>query len=207
MRLAVGLGNPGPGYAATRHNAGFMVLDCLARQEGLIFESAASLERYAGCRELSFARSRASRYLLAKPLAFMNRSGDVVASLAQWARLAPGAILVVYDDIDLPLGRLRIRPHGGTGGHRGVASIVEQLGTDQFPRLRVGIGPPTTDAARFVLERFEPTEQPVLAVVLEEASAALRDWLLSGDIDRCMTRFHSRWNQGLIGPHAGETTA
>jgi PTH1 family peptidyl-tRNA hydrolase len=202
----VGLGNPGPGYEATRHNAGFLVLDFLALQEGLIFESAASLECYAG-RELCWARSKVSPYLLAKPLAFMNRSGDVVAPLARWAGLDPAAILVVYDDIDLPLGRLRIRPHGGTGGHRGVESIVEQLGTDRFPRLRVGIGPPTTDAARFVLERFEPSEQPILEAVVEEASAAVLDWLLSGDIDRCMTRFHSRWNQGPIGPHAGETSA
>jgi PTH1 family peptidyl-tRNA hydrolase len=110
--------------------------------------------------------------------------------------IEPALCLVVYDDFDLALGTLRIRPYGGPGTHNGMRSIVNALGTDRFPRLRVGIGSARTDAARHVLERFTPDERTEIEISVAEATEAIEDWLASGDIERCMTRFHSRWNQG-----------
>jgi PTH1 family peptidyl-tRNA hydrolase len=100
------------------------------------------------------------------------------------------------DDLDLPLASLRIRPHGGSGGHNGLKSIVSSLGTDRFPRLRVGIGRSRTDAARHVLDRFALEEREVIDRAVAEAAEAVFTWLREGDIEACMTRFHSRWNQG-----------
>jgi PTH1 family peptidyl-tRNA hydrolase len=205
--LVVGLGNPGPQHESTRHNAGFRVVDRVALREGAIFQSACELEAYGGPREFDFAHvpSRASQdsrgtwsggALLIKPRTFMNLSGAAVEPLISWLALDPARLLVVYDDLDLPLGRLRIRPHGGPGSHNGMRSIVECLATDQFPRLRVGIGPARTDAARHVLEGFTDDEEKAIEVAVEEAADAIRFWLSTRDLDACMTRFHSRWNQG-----------
>lgn len=193
MRLVVGLGNPGPEYVATRHNVGFDVVDHLARREGLLFESASALEGHHGPAEFTFARSFHPEGLLVKPLGFMNRSGGVVASLARWAGVTPAEVLVVVDDLDLPTARLRLRPHGGSGGHNGLKSIIESLGTDRFPRLRVGVGRPPTDAARYVLARFPDSEREAIDAALAEGAEAAFAWLSSGDIEACMTRFHSRW--------------
>ena len=131
-----------------------------------------------------------------KPATFMNRSGDVVSPLLAWAGAAPEQCLVVVDDLDLPLAKLRIRPHGGSGGHNGLKSILSSLGTDRFPRLRVGVGRAQTDAARHVLARFADEERPLIDRALAEAAEAIFTWLRDGDIEACMTRFHSRWNQG-----------
>lgn len=217
-RIVVGLGNPGPEYEWTRHNVGFHVLDHLALHEGLLFQTARHLEtalevnasdasseaskitesavaKYGGPRKFRFARHFDYDALLVKPETFMNRSGDVVGALARWAQVPPERILVVYDDLDLDSGRLRLRPHGGSGGQKGMRSIADSLGSDRFPRLRVGIGRPRTDAARHVLERFTDKERVEIEISIAEASEALLDWLETGDIEGCMTRFHSRWNQ------------
>lgn len=221
--IIVGLGNPGSEYAGTRHNVGFEVLDRLATHEGLIFESPRSLDGYTGPKGFSVARSFEPDAIFVKPETFMNRSGDVVAPLVRWANpvapvdpvapvedgedpraaLGPGGLeraasklLVVYDDFDLPMGKLRLRPHGGAGGQNGMRSIIERLGTQAFPRLRVGIGSPGTDAARHVLSRFDPKERVEIDISVAEATDAILDWLRTGDIEGCMTRFHSRWNQG-----------
>lgn len=191
--LVVGLGNPGPEYDWTRHNVGFHVLDRLASDEKLIFQSARKLDGYAGPNSFTFARSTRFDALYVKPSTYMNRSGDVVALLYTAFALAPGSIFVVYDDLDLSLGKLRIRPHGGAGTHNGMRSIVNSLGTDRFPRLRVGIGPARTDAARHVLERFTEDEQPEIEISVAESAEALQAWLESGDLESVMTRFHSRW--------------
>lgn len=126
----------------------------------------------------------------------MNRSGEVVLALVRWLALDPADLFVVYDDFDLPLGQLRIRPHGGSGTHNGMRSIVECLATNRFPRLRVGIGPARTDAARHVLEPFTGKERVEIEISVAEAAEAVLDWLATGDLQGCMTRFHSRWNQG-----------
>jgi PTH1 family peptidyl-tRNA hydrolase len=196
VRLVFGLGNPGREYEATRHNVGFQVLDHLARREGLLFEPASSLERYDGPRTLTCARLHQPDALLVKPETFMNRSGDVVAPLLAWAGAGSEQCLVVVDDLDLPLAKLRIRSQGGSGGHSGLKSIISSLGTERFPRLRVGIGRSQTDAARHVLARFADEEREAIDRAVAEAAEAIFDWLRAGDIDACMTRFHSRWNQG-----------
>ena len=193
-RIVCGLGNPGPDYAGTRHNVGFAVLDHLARREGLLFESPAVLEGFTGPRQFVCARVRDA--LCVKPLTFMNRSGVVLAPIVRWAGVEPADVLVVYDDLDLPFSALRIRPHGGPGGHNGVRSILEHLGTERFPRLRVGIGNPRTDAARHVLDRFTPAEEEDIAISVAEAADAILAWLECGDIELVMTRFHSRWKEG-----------
>jgi PTH1 family peptidyl-tRNA hydrolase len=157
---------------------------------------------------------------LVMPLTYMNLSGDAVLPLARFLGvvapkaaadtqkdgevLSPGIpipevrhlpILVVYDDMDLDVGRLRIRPHGGAGGQKGMRSIIERLGTDRFPRLRVGIGRAGTDAARHVLSGFPPKERTEIDVSIVEAAEAITAWLTDGDLEGVMTRFHSRWNQ------------
>ena len=199
-KLVVGLGNPGPEYEWTRHNVGFLVLDRLAAKRGSLFHAGRKLAGHAGTKAFQWARIAPGETLgpalLVKPETYMNRSGLVVASVSATSGAAPERILVVYDDLDLPLGKLRIRPHGGPGTHNGMRSIVECLGTDRFPRLRVGIGSPRTDAARHVLSEFDEGERPEIEISIVEAVEAIEDWLATGDIEGCMTRFHSRWNQG-----------
>ncbi len=194
QKMVFGLGNPGPEYEGTRHNVGFEVLDRLALHEGLLFESPRSLPGYSRSSPFLWARSHDPSALLVKPTTFMNRSGEVASSLLAWAGIDPADLFVVYDDLDLPLGNLRLRPFGSSGGHRGVSSIIESLSTDRFPRLRIGIGRPTTDAARHVLSRFTERERAEIDVSTAEAVDAILFWLRTGDIEGCMTRFHSRWN-------------
>ena len=196
MKLVVGLGNPGPEYEWTPHNLGFHVVERLARQAGVLFEPAARLEGWTGRLDFEAARHRARDALLVKPLGWMNRSGRVVAPLVAWCGAPPEQLMVVYDDIDLEPGVLRIRPAGGAGGHRGVQSIVDELGTDRFPRLRVGVGRPRTDAARHVLEMLSSAERTEAEITVAEAAEALAWWLAEDDLERCMTRFHSRWKEG-----------
>lgn len=196
MRFVVGLGNPGLEYEHTRHNVGFDVVDFLARREGLLFEPAHSLERFDGPTAFACARSFEPDALLVKPLTFMNRSGEVLPALLTWAGATPADLLIVVDDLDLEPARLRLRPGGRAGGHNGLQSILDTLGTDRVPRLRVGIGRPRTDAARYVLERFAPEEREALDRAVAEAADAAFAWLRSGDLDRLMSRFHSRWKEG-----------
>lgn len=196
MRFVFGLGNPGREYEHTRHNVGFDVLDFLARREGLLFEPSRSLERYSGPSAFLYARLFEPDALLVKPETFMNRSGTVVSPLLEWAGAGPERCLVVVDDLDLPPAKLRIRPRGSSGGHNGLESILSSLGSDRFPRLRVGIGRSRTDAARHVLSRFTDGEREAIDRSVAEAAEAVLAWLHTGDIEACMTRFHSRWNQG-----------
>jgi PTH1 family peptidyl-tRNA hydrolase len=194
VKLVVGLGNPGPEYEWTRHNVGFHVVERLAAMEQAIFEPARRLPGYTGPARFEFARSTRFDALYAKPLTWMNLSGQAVAALARTLALDPGSLLVVYDDLDLPLGKLRIRPFGGPGTHNGMRSIVAYLGSDRFPRLRVGIGQSRTDAARHVLERFSEDELPEAEISVAEAADAIRAWLAGETLEDVMTRFHSRWN-------------
>jgi PTH1 family peptidyl-tRNA hydrolase len=221
VKLVVGLGNPGPEYEWTRHNVGFHAVDAVAKRAKTIFEAGRGLEGWRGRSDFEFApvrwppaqRDGPPTALLVKPLGFMNRSGDVVAPLLLHLGLTPAELLVVTDDLDLPLGVKRIRPHGSAGTHNGLRSIVNRLAAafpappqearpsgpppgGRFPRLRIGIGAAGTDAARHVLERFSGPEQVEIEIAVAEAADALLDWLQTGDIDGCMTRYHSRWNRG-----------
>lgn len=200
-RLVVGLGNPGPDYEWTRHNVGFHVLDRLALHEGTLFQHAGEragtgLEGYGGPPAFRFAECLDPDGLLLKPETFMNRSGEVVEAVAGFLGTPPESILVVTDDMDLDPGMLRLRPFGGAGGHNGMRSIIERLGSDRFCRLRIGIGRSATDAVRHVLDRIPERERVEYEISFAEASEAVLDWLLEGDIERCMSRFHSRWKSG-----------
>ncbi len=168
VKLIAGLGNPGPKYRDTRHNVGFAVIDELARREAVVFEAAPT--------DALLARARAlgGGTLLAKPLKFMNHSGYPVAELARYFRIALPDLLVVVDDADLPLGRLRARARGSAGGHNGLRSIIEQLGTTEFARLRIGVGrgDDRRDLAAHVLSRFEAEEQAVVEAAIARAADA-----------------------------------
>jgi PTH1 family peptidyl-tRNA hydrolase len=175
--LVVGLGNPGDEYAAHRHNVGFHVVDALARAHGLAF----SRDKRARAR-VAQGRIAQRPVILAKPQTFMNSSGQAVRRLSRSHDIPPGSILVVYDDLDLPLGRLRLRPDGGSGGHLGMQSIVDALGTQAFSRLRVGIDSPpgSMDPADYVLHPFDQEQKPVAVEAVTRAVAAIELWLAAG---------------------------
>jgi len=170
MWLIVGLGNPGEKYARTRHNIGFDGLDALAKRHGLEFRGKRANSLIA---EGSIGGQRVA---LAKPQTFMNLSGQAVTALRSWYKLdAAKELLVVYDDMDLPFGKLRLRERGSAGTHNGMRSIVGQLGGSEFPRLRVGIGqaPGKMDAAAYVLSRFSKAEEAELHFLLDTLSDAV----------------------------------
>ena len=183
--LIIGLGNPGRSYRGNRHNVGFRILDALA--EGLQVR----FTRAQANALVTDARLDGVRLILAKPQTFMNHAGRSVSSLARFFRLPPERILAVHDDLDLPLGALRLRPGGGSGGHRGLGSIAEHLGLAEFPRLRFGIGRPPgiMDPAEFVLRDFDPQEEDIVDAGVERAVACIRTFALSG-IQAAMTQFN-----------------
>ncbi len=174
MKLIVGLGNPGPKYHGTRHNVGFAVVDELARRAGVRFESSPEDALVAKIRE-------AEPVLLAKPLTFMNASGEAVGGLARYFRIDVGDLLVIVDDVNLPLGRLRARSSGSAGGHNGLKSIIAHLG-DQFPRLRVGVGRGDLrrDMADHVLTRFEKDEAADVERMTTRAADAAEMFVTAG---------------------------
>lgn len=184
--LVIGLGNPGAEYAAYRHNIGFWVVEAVARAHGLDFSRKKSLKA-----DVADGQIDGRPLLVAKPRTFMNLSGRAVGRLQRTFKVPPSRILVVYDDLDLPLGRLRLRPEGGSGGHRGMRSIIDSLGTPGFPRLRVGIDRPPgrMDPADYVLQPFAAQDRDLLAEVVERAVEAIDCWLAEG-IVTAMDRFN-----------------
>jgi PTH1 family peptidyl-tRNA hydrolase len=192
LKLVVGLGNPGPRYARTRHNVGWRVLERFAAGHGLRLDRDAFGGRF-GRGSLRCAE-RALDVGLLEPQEFMNRSGDAVAeALAELPVEDPAAdLLVIFDDVDLPFGRLRLRPGGGAGGHRGLSHVIERLGRNDFPRLRFGVGRPAgaPDTADWVLESFAPDEEALLPALLERAAGAATDALCDG-----VAAAMNRWNR------------
>ncbi len=185
--IVVGLGNPGKYYALSRHNAGFMVVQRLFRRWGFSRWQKKFLSRMSRGQ-----RGEETVYLLL-PQTFMNRSGEAVL-LAQKSLQCPlERLVVVYDDLDLPLGSIRVRREGGPGTHRGMQSIVEALGSESFPRVRVGIGPlpEGADAASFVLESFTAEERALVEPAIEDACQAI-EMTLEGAIDRAMNTFNRK---------------
>jgi len=172
VRLVVGLGNPGRQYEGTRHNVGFMVLDELARRHGVEFAA-------DGRRQGEIARVPGRPWAMVKPMTFMNLSGRCASGFAHFFKIPSVQVLVVYDDVDLPLGSLRLREGGSAGGHNGLASIIEHFGTDKIPRLRVGIGeeggtrPKGDDMVGHVLSNFREEERKGLRDLLDRAAAAV----------------------------------
>ncbi len=170
-KIVVGLGNPGDGYASTRHNVGFQVVSRLAKRAGLEFGAKAADSRIAE------GMLGGQRVAIARPQTFMNDSGRAVGKLLERYRLEPADLLVVYDDVDLPLGRVRIRPRGGAGTHNGMRSIVSELG-EAFPRIRCGVGPADpraempSDLAAYVLEPFRADEREMADAMIARAAEA-----------------------------------
>lgn len=199
--MIVGLGNPGPRYARNRHNIGFQVLDLLARRREVSFSRSKFNALYgegwiARPRDLKSATtacdaSLRQKVLLARPLTFMNRSGSAVAPMARYFAIEPQDIFVIYDELDLPSGKLRLRPFGGAGGHNGMKSLIQHLGTDCFPRVRVGIGRPPApmDPAAFVLQNFSDEEESEFGPLRPRIADAIECWLFQG-IDNAMNRFN-----------------
>lgn len=186
-RLIVGLGNPGPEYAATPHNLGFWTVDRLAERAG-IRVTRPEAKAYVG-----LGRVAGVPVALAKPQTFMNASGMAVRELLARYELQPAAMIVVFDDVALPWGMLRIRPRGSAGGHNGVESVIGAAGTDGFPRVRIGIAPehPVGDLADYVLRPMSRSRQQEAAELAENAAAAV-ELILAEGVERAMSRFNRR---------------
>jgi peptidyl-tRNA hydrolase, PTH1 family len=166
IRLVVGLGNPGAEYERTRHNVGFNVVDSLASEWGLTWQHSKSWHALW---------AKGEHAILVKPASYMNRSGEPLSAVANFYKIEPAEILVVLDDLALELGRLRLRPEGGTGGHNGLESIIVQLGTEAIPRLRVGIGAaPREGSVDYVLGRFFDEERPIVEKAIGRAADAVK---------------------------------
>ncbi|MBC7329440.1 aminoacyl-tRNA hydrolase [bacterium] len=181
MKIVFGLGNPGRLYQKTRHNVGFMVVSRLARKMGLKFE-----KKYCSSRV-----AEGEAIVLAKPYTYVNLSGKAAKALLQRFSLSPQDMLVICDDVALPLGRIRIRRKGSDGGHNGLRSIIKELGTEDFPRLRVGIGREgIKDLVEYVLGEFEKEEMKILEKVLDVAVDAV-ECILKEGIEEAMNKYNS----------------
>jgi peptidyl-tRNA hydrolase, PTH1 family len=187
LKLIVGLGNPGRKYEGTRHNVGFDVVDRLAKEHHADWESAPR-----GIEAL-VARWRAAEVVLAKPLTFMNLSGGAIVGLLQFYKVELGDLLVVVDDVNLELGRLRTRANGSAGGHNGLKSAIEQLGTEEFARMRIGVGrgDAQRDLADHVLARFDRDERENVEATVARAAEAVELFVAEG-IGQVMNRFNRK---------------
>lgn len=185
MFLVTGLGNPGTQYSLNRHNAGYMLLDRLAEQAGAKFER--QLKRSVSCS----IDCCGNETMLAKPLTYMNRSGGAVLELLDRFPVPLDCLLVVYDEVALPLGKMRLRRSGSAGGHRGMQSILDILGTEDLPRLRIGVGldEPPEDYPDFVLSNFSRADLTVLDSVLDRGCEAVNSWVCEG-IEKSMAKFN-----------------
>ncbi|HMQ22736.1 MAG TPA: aminoacyl-tRNA hydrolase [Planctomycetota bacterium] len=198
-RLVVGLGNPGPDYAGTRHNVGFEVLESLAATLGL------RLSRQERTRGLGPVKAKVAEYrsdqggdavYLVEPWTYMNLSGEAVAAYARFFGIRPDSIFVIYDDLHLPLGRIRIRPGGSPGGHNGIKSLTACLGSEGYPRLRMGIAVTGFDASDmadpdFVLGRFSVEERLLLDKAIPHAVQAVRAWIDDRPLDEIMAHYNA----------------
>lgn len=177
MKLVAGLGNPGRTYEGTRHNVGFDVLDLLATRHGLSFQPSARAQA-----DEARWRSGDDVALLVKPLTFMNLSGEAVAALGRYYRIPVADVLIVCDDVNLPIGRLRARAGGSEGGHNGLRSVAAHLGTTDYARLRIGVGRGDTrrDLAGHVLARFDKSEQTGIDEAVARSADAVELWIAEG---------------------------
>jgi PTH1 family peptidyl-tRNA hydrolase len=188
MKLVVGLGNIGTQYTNTRHNIGFEVAGELARRNNVHFH----VGKFKG--EEAELRLEGQRILLLKPHTLMNLSGDAVVAAMRFYKLLPAQLLIICDDINLPLGKLRIRAQGSDGGHNGLWHVIHRLGTPAFPRLRIGVGekPAQMELVDYVLSRFLASERPVINAARDHAAMAAESWIIDG-IEATM----NRWNADL----------
>ena len=186
MGCIIGLGNPGPKYAETRHNVGFRVIDLLAARHQFPTPQR-MLQAIVGKGKI-----KSSQLLLAKPMTFMNESGRAVSRVCSHFDLSPEDLLVIYDDINIDLGMLRLRREGSSGGHKGMQSVIDYLDTEQIPRLRLGIGrlPAEAEARGFVLSPFAPDEEETAEELIQQASVAVESVVVE-DMEIAMRRFNS----------------
>lgn len=196
MKLVVGLGNPGSEYKQTKHNVGFWVIDAFAKREGLSLSplrAGGQAEKKGGVlvgRGAWGASDVKIGFILAKPQTFMNRSGQPVQQLLKTFDIPLADLIVIYDDLDLDLGRIRIKAQGRSGGHRGIASIIDAVGSDQFLRMKIGIGrDPWQDPSDYVLTPFRPGEKKAVLEGVEKGVEAL-PLLLENKITEAMNRYH-----------------
>ena len=184
MRLIVGLGNPGPEYEKTRHNVGWQVIDAFAKKFRI------DVTKHEKNALTGTGRAAGGSVMVAKPLTYMNLSGDAVRLLLNAYLESPQDMIVVYDDIDLPTGKLRIRANGSSGTHNGMRSIISTIQTENFPRLRVGIGQQSEGRLRdYVLDEFAPDEMPLIDRAIERSVDALL-MFVRGDLKRAMNQFN-----------------
>lgn len=172
MKAVIGLGNPGLKYSQTRHNVGFAVVDMLVKEKGYSYRN-----DFRG--KVAEGRADEERFFFLKPYTYMNLSGHAVSQLVTYYKIAPENILVIHDDMDLPLGRIRMRPKGSAGGHNGLKSIINELGTQEFWRLKIGVDRPQEnwDVVNHVLSSFSKAEQKILGEAMERACQAVLLWL------------------------------
>jgi PTH1 family peptidyl-tRNA hydrolase len=191
MKLIVGLGNPGKSYAHNRHNAGFRCLNYFARLHSIRLD-------HRQCRaKVGIGEIGGEKLLLAKPGTFVNLSGKSVACLVHKHDIPLSDLLIIYDDLDLPLGKIRLRQSGGSGGHKGMNSIISALGSEDFPRIRVGIGRPQAEEqslsedaiVHYVLSDFSPQEEAIIKPVIIKVAEAI-DYFLSQGIEAAMSKFN-----------------
>jgi PTH1 family peptidyl-tRNA hydrolase len=202
LKIILGLGNPGPRYERTRHNAGFLAVDRLAKELGVAFR------RKEGIADVASAKAFGEDLVLAKPLTFMNLSGEAASRLSGKHGAAPADFLMVYDDVALPLGRIRVRPGGSSAGHRGVQSVIDHLGTQEIPRVRLGIlGPPPAPGTRrilkqYVLEEFGTGEKAELELMIERAAEAV-SFVIERGLPFAANRFNRDAGENAEGAPAG----
>lgn len=187
MHIIVGLGNPGREYVGTRHNVGFDVISRLSEDYNIPLDFK---KHKALCGK---GRMEGQRVLLAQPQTFMNASGESIRELMDYYKVSKENIIIVYDDISLDVGQLRVRPKGSAGGHNGIKSIIQHMGTQEFPRVRVGVGdkPRGWDLVDYVLSRFPASEEPIMQEAFERAAAACKVILLDG-VEEAMNQFNRK---------------
>lgn len=187
MKLIVGLGNPGTQYAATRHNIGFEAIDTIAEIHNI------SVNKSKFKALVGEGTINGERVVLMKPQTYMNLSGEAVSACRSWYKIANEDIVIIYDDVSLAIGQMRIRKTGSAGGHNGIKSIIAQLGTDVFPRVKVGVGekPSGWDLADYVLGRFSEEEMKEICPKLKDVCKAVETMVIK-DVDTAMNRYNSK---------------
>ena len=187
IRIVVGLGNPGYDYDNTRHNIGFEVLDRLAEMEGVKFRRSWRIPA-----QIAWIDSQGERVMLLKPMTFMNRSGKAVKKAVKRIKAKPSEVMLVYDDVELPTGKIRLRTRGGAGGHNGVRSVTDALRSDGFPRLRVGVGPRPAgkDLIKYVLSKWPNEVEERIRIVRSLSAESIR-WSIEYGLDQAMNKYNS----------------
>ena len=187
MKMVIGLGNPGKQYEQTRHNIGFMVVDALAQSYQLTFKLDKTMQA-----EIAQANINGDKVLFVKPFTFMNESGRSVQALKAYYRVPEENILVIYDDLDLTLGKVRLRAQGSAGGHNGIKSLMNVAKMQRFPRVKVGIGRPKDrqSVVNHVLGRFSKQEQQTLQLPMQKAEQAVEAWLNDMSFERVMNQYN-----------------